>query len=156
MVIGTPGTVAPARVSSGVSMRARYQSPGARNPRWGSLARIGLPVSVRDPATAQTLDAVTGAMAAGQFPRIAENDDASPSAAIVGGASPATPGQSSSIRPAGKTSSRPARSASAREFPDSRIPMSRAQTRESAGRHFSGVENVSASSTETRPECVSR
>ena len=149
--MGTPGTVAPTRVRLGVSIRARYHSPGARKPRWGSLARIGLPVSVCDPATAQTFDAVTGAMASGQSARSVEKKGALPKAAIVGGASRAMSGQSSSMRSVGKTAESRARSVSARELAESRIPMSRAQISESAGRHLSGVANNSASSTEISP-----
>ena len=116
------------------------------------MARIGLPVSVCDPETAQTLEAVTGAISSGQPARSVENRDALPRAAIVGGASPSMSGQSSSMRSVGKTSRSRARNVSARELADSRIPISRAQTSESAGRHFSGVANMSASSTETSPE----
>src|SRR3546814_6483508 len=59
MVTGTPGTVAPTVPNSGVTMQARYQRPGALNPRCGSLARIGLPVAVRLPSSTQALEALS-------------------------------------------------------------------------------------------------
>ena len=54
---GAPGIVAPLTDPSGVTMRARYQRIGALRSRCGSLARIGLPVSVRDPAITHSFDA---------------------------------------------------------------------------------------------------
>ena len=52
-----PGIVAPLTDPSGVTMRARYQRIGALRSRCGSLARIGFPVSVRDPAITHSFDA---------------------------------------------------------------------------------------------------
>ena len=54
---GSPGTVAPLSEPSGVTIRERYQRIGAPSSRCGSLARIGLPVTVRDPATTHSFDA---------------------------------------------------------------------------------------------------
>src|SRR5260221_9730125 len=45
---GSPGIVAPATVSVGVSIAARYHSAGARSVRCGSLASSGLPDFDRD------------------------------------------------------------------------------------------------------------
>src|SRR5256885_16546817 len=44
---GRPGIVAPVTVKPGLSIATRYHRAGARNVRWGSLARIGLPERVR-------------------------------------------------------------------------------------------------------------
>ena len=52
-----PGKVAPLTDPSGVTTRAKYHRIGALRSRWGSLARIGFPVSVRDPATTHSFDA---------------------------------------------------------------------------------------------------
>src|ERR1700722_428429 len=52
-----PGNVAPLTEPAGVTTRARYHRIGALRSRWGSLARIGFPVSVRDPATTHSFEA---------------------------------------------------------------------------------------------------
>ena len=52
-----PGIVAPLSDSPGVTTRAKYHRIGALSSRCGSLARIGFPVSVRDPATTHSFDA---------------------------------------------------------------------------------------------------
>ena len=49
--------VAPLTDPSGVTTRARYQRIGALRSRCGSLARIGFPVSVRDPAITHSFEA---------------------------------------------------------------------------------------------------
>src|SRR5882672_12405138 len=54
--VGTPGSVPPTTLPAGVDTCARYQSAGACNPRCGSLASSGLPLSLRDPATTQLLE----------------------------------------------------------------------------------------------------
>src|SRR5271154_5084049 len=55
--IGAPGMVPPFNDPLGVTMRARYQRIGAPRSRCGSLARIGLPVVVRAPEIAHSLEA---------------------------------------------------------------------------------------------------
>ena len=52
--------MAPARVASGVSMRARYQTPGSEKPRCGSPASSGAPVAEWRASTAQALLALSG------------------------------------------------------------------------------------------------
>ena len=52
---GTPGSVAPVARRPGASIDARYQTDGVRRPRCGSLARIGLPLAVREPPSTQEL-----------------------------------------------------------------------------------------------------
>src|SRR5580704_13311786 len=54
---GAPGKVAPLTDPSGVTTRAKYHRIGALRSRCGSLARIGFPVSVRDPPTTHSFDA---------------------------------------------------------------------------------------------------
>src|SRR6516164_6997258 len=50
---GTPGSVPPTMLPRGDDTCAKYQSDGACNPRWGSFASSGLPVSLRAPDTTQ-------------------------------------------------------------------------------------------------------
>ena len=64
---GAPGAVAPTSWKSGVSIRTRYQTPGAFSERCGSLARIGLPLAVWPPLIAQALDALLGAQSQGRI-----------------------------------------------------------------------------------------
>ena len=59
IVSGTPGTVAPVEAKFGVTIRARYQIPGAENSRWGSFARIGIPDFVRVPEITHAFDALS-------------------------------------------------------------------------------------------------
>src|SRR5262245_57384988 len=51
----TPGGVTPATRNPAPLRRVMYQIDGAVGDRWGSLARRGLPVTVRLPATTQLL-----------------------------------------------------------------------------------------------------
>jgi len=59
---GTPGAVAPARVPSGVSMRARYHRLGLVKARCGSPASSGAPDRLCAPSTAHSLDAESGSV----------------------------------------------------------------------------------------------
>src|SRR5260221_6265465 len=55
---GTPGSVPPTTLPRGVETWAKYQIEGACKPRCGSLARSGLPVSLRAPDTTQLFDPI--------------------------------------------------------------------------------------------------
>src|SRR5690348_8620042 len=55
MTPGRPGSVAPATEYPGARRRATYHTDGARSARCGSLARIGIPVVVREPASTHEL-----------------------------------------------------------------------------------------------------
>ena len=141
MVSGTPATVAPVNIRPGASIRARYQRPGARKPRWGSFASTGLPDAVCAPETAHEFDAETGRSSAGHTrTRPAKSVSIAPfaSAVIVGGVSPSSPGHSSSMRSGGSRRDRRARNASVRQLLLRRIAISRPHTSESACRHGSG------------------
>src|SRR3990172_10719472 len=56
LTAGVPTSEAPATDHLGVRRWARYQWGGRPGARWGSLARMGLPETVRLPATAQALE----------------------------------------------------------------------------------------------------
>jgi hypothetical protein len=73
---GVPGAVAPLTDASGVTMRTRYQRIGASSPRCGSFARIGFPVTVRDPDTTHWFEAprprpVSAPISSSMFPPLA-------------------------------------------------------------------------------------
>src|SRR5260221_549229 len=52
--------VAPVTFRPGARRCTRYQGEGMENSRCGSFARIGLPLAVRDPATAQAFEPGSG------------------------------------------------------------------------------------------------
>src|SRR5262245_23775912 len=55
---GVPGSVAPMISKSPPLTCARYHVDGSRVPRWGSLARSGLPLAVNVPSTTQLFEPI--------------------------------------------------------------------------------------------------
>ena len=153
---GTPGAVAPASVSSGVSMRARYQMPGKPKARCGSPARIGAPVALCAPSTAHSFDADSGCVQGpGKRGRTAAKRVA---AAVVPGsgvrsacARGGSPRHSSSIMFRGSRPCNDRRCISARQLPDKYIPIVLAQSRLSEGCQGSGAPKGRNSSAANRP-----
>src|ERR1700684_3001707 len=62
MTPGNPTMVAPVTSRPGAFRWTRYQGEGIENSRWGSFAKIGLPVTDRDPAMAQALEPGCGSL----------------------------------------------------------------------------------------------
>ncbi len=137
-----PGTDAPFSQPSGVTIRARYQRIGAPRPRCGSLARIGLPVTVREPDTTHSFDAprvnpVSAPIASSTPPSSAWE---SPRLGWVVIGSPGfKPGKNQDTLPGPNFCAIWARKASCSRFCDSSSAISLNQTSESAGFHGSGV-----------------
>ncbi len=144
MTNGTPGTVAPETLSSGPSMRVRYHMIGAWKPKCGSLTRKAPMVSVREGASAQTLEAPRGApgFSSGHAGNPASDATAPAPArtsAMVTGAPGGSEGQSSRTFSGPIFAAMRARNASSPQLPPSRAAMSLPHTSESAGFQGSGV-----------------
>ena len=147
--IGAPGTVAPLTQPSGVTIRARYQRIGAPRPRCGSLARIGLPVTVREPETTHSFDAprFKPGQRADRCRRRRRSSPAAPRLAccalsvgcVVIGSPGFRPGKNQDTLSGPSFCAIWARNASCSRFCASSSAISLNQTSESAGFHGSGA-----------------
>src|SRR6266508_2254709 len=174
MTFGIPGRVAPATERPGASRRARYQTEGVRRPRCGSLARIGRPDFVREPARTQELlptvsapnpsssrsskrflraihEAGDGRREAGSGAVFWKSPFHSSSRRIVG--SEGTGGNSSAARRAPTASTKRARRISLAAFTDARSQaIILAHTRQSAALNGSGENRKRRNSIGREPD----
>ncbi len=161
---GSPGSVTPSTRRPAITKRIGSQIPGIVRPRWGSLARRGLPLLESAPETAHAFE--PRGSSSRSVPKPSPERGTPPRSGrggSAGGAASGTRRTSSAVsvadtkrRTAGSVRESPSSARSRRQEVERSSHMSRCTTSASAGVKRRGESASRANSRPSRPGCAAR